>query len=605
MVISLPLLKLSNPPGGGVVAAIFGFIPFAAHYFLLNFVAGLLPLCLSLLLPKALYILIRTALFFLLQVLLIIDTKIYSIFHYHINALVLNVLTTEGASDSVILGKGTILTFLFFLSCVLFLEVLINVYFNGRHRKWEEDRRAVLIKAFRTAFVIGIALIIFEKGMYAYADLYDKTAITKGAAVYPFYKPLTIKRFAHRHLGFKFSKENRIKAHSDGVTLQYPREELRFDAARDKKYNVIVIVLEGLRFDNLDRQIMPNVWEFGQQALIYNNHYSGGNGSRFGIFSLMYGIEGTYWRTFLAHRTSPVLINTLLDRQYDFKILAGTSMTFPEFRSTVFVKVPQHVEDKFATTDNVERDRIMTAKFIDYLSNRSKDKPFFAFLFFNASHQPYNYPKEYERFTPVLKEELNYFKDTGRDKIDMLKNRYRNAVYFDDSLLGRIIRTIKGQGLLENSIVVITGDHGEEFFENGFFGHTSTFDDYQTKTVFVMSYPKTEHRSIERITSHADLVPTIMEAMGCTSPLDRYTQGLSLLDSNPKRQYITSTNMDNAAIIDDQFKIVFSTAMYNMGSLELRRKSDYTLVENQKEIFRQKKNIFFDISNDMSAFYLK
>ncbi len=601
MAISLPLLKLSNPDGG--FAKVFSLIPFTAHYFSLNFIIGLLPLCLSLLLPRTFYIIIRTTLFFLLQTLLIIDTKIYSIFHYHINALVLNVITTEGASDSVILGKGTILTFLFFLSCVLFVEVLINVYFNGRHKELGENRKASLIKAFRTAFVLGISLIIFEKGMYAYADLYDKTTITKGAAVYPLYMPLTIKRFAHKHLGFKFSEENRIKAHGDGAKLQYPKEELRFDAARDKKYNIIVIVLEGLRFDNLDRQIMPNVWEFGQRALIYNNHYSGGNGSRFGIFSLMYGIEGTYWRSFLAHRTSPVLINTLLDRQYDFKILAGTSMTFPEFRSTVFVKVPQYVEDKFTTTDNVERDRIMTDKFIDYLSTRPTEKPFFAFLFFNASHQPYNYPKEYEKFRPVLKEDLNYFKDTGRDKIDMLKNRYRNAVYFDDSLLGRIIQTLGKQRLLENSIVVITGDHGEEFFENGFFGHTSTFDDYQTKTVFLMSYPKTGHRVIERITSHADFVPTVMEAMGCISPLDRYTQGLSLLDSNPKRQYITSTNLDNAAIIDDQFKIVFSTAMYNIGSLELRRKADYSLVADQKDILKQEGNKLLDSSLKMSEFF--
>lgn len=604
MAISLPLLKLSNP-ASGVVAAIISFLPFAAHYFFLNFMIGILPLGLSLLLPKTLFVIIRTSLFFLLQILLIIDTKIYSMFHYHINALVLNIITTEGASDSVILGKGTIFTFLFFLSCILFLEILINVYFNGRHKKWGEDRRAVLIKAFRTVFVIGISLIIFDKGMYAYADLVNNTAITKSATLYPLYQPLTINRFAKKFLGYKVSKENRIKAHDTGTTLRYPKEKLRFDSAQDKKYNIIVIVLEGLRFDNLDQQIMPNVWEFGQRALIYKNHYSGGNGSRFGIFSLMYGLEGTYWQAFLSQRVSPALINTLIDKQYDFKILASTSLSFPEFRSTVFVKVPEHIEDTFTTNDNVERDRIITNKFIDYLSTRRKEKPFFAFLFYNASHQPYNYPKEYEKFRPVLKEELNYFKDTGRDKIDMLKNRYRNAVYFDDSLIGKIIRTLGEQHLLDNSIVVITGDHGEEFFENGFFGHTSSFDDYQTKTVFLMSYPKTEHRIIERITSHADLVPTVMETLGCISPLDHYTHGIPLLDSNSRRLYVTATNWYNAAIIDEQFKVAFSTSMYNMGTLEVHRKTDYTLVENQKEIIRQKRNILLNISREMSEFYSK
>jgi membrane-anchored protein YejM (alkaline phosphatase superfamily) len=89
----------------------------------------------------------------------------------------------------------------------------------------------------------------------------------------------------------------------------------------------------------------------------------------------------------------------------------------------------------------------------------------------------------------------------------MLRNRYRNAVYFEDALIGKIFHTLREQRLLDKSIVVITGDHGEEFFENGYFGHTSSFDDYQTKTVFVLHHPKTERHIVERITSHLDLVP--------------------------------------------------------------------------------------------------
>jgi membrane-anchored protein YejM (alkaline phosphatase superfamily) len=539
-----------------------------------------------------------------LQIILLIDTKIYTIFHYHINPLVLNIITTEGASDSIVLGRDTIATFSALLLFILLLETLINLYFVNFSKKTGQEKLLFFRKSFMVALLTGLCLIAVEKGMYAYADLVNDTTITKNAKLYPLYQPLTIKRFALKFLHMNVTREENFKVPSENTILKYPKEKLIFDPAKDKRYNIIIIAVEGLRFDNLNKETMPNVWDFGQKNIIYNDHYSGGNGSRFGLFSLLYGIEGTYWHTFLGRRVSPVLIDTLLEKGYDFRILSSTALTFPEFRSTAFVRVPEYIEDTFKTNDNVERDRIMTNRFVDYLSTRKDEKPFFAFLFYNASHQPYNYPVEFEKFQPVLKEELNYFKNAGRDKIDMLRNRYRNAVYFDDALIGKIFHTLREQRLLDRSIVVITGDHGEEFFENGYFGHTSSFDDYQTKTVFVLHHPKTEHHTVERITSHLDLVPTVMESLGCTSPVENYSQGVSLL-GNAKRPYIISANWDNASIIGDEVKIIFSTELYRMGTLEVRRKTDYALVENQKEIIRQKRNILFNVSRGMSEFYSK
>ncbi len=68
--------------------------------------------------------------------------------------------------------------------------------------------------------------------------------------------------------------------------------------------------------------------------------------------------------------------------------------------------------------------------------------------------------------------------------------------------LEKFILSLKKSGMLEKTIVLITGDHGEEFYENGFLGHTSSFDDYQTKTVFVLHYPGIKNQTINRITSH-------------------------------------------------------------------------------------------------------
>ena len=344
--ISIQLLNSGNQ-GNGFYNNLFSVIPFIAHYFLLNFIIGLFTYCLSFILHKKIIFVLRTSLFFLLQIILLLDTKIYTIFHYHINPLVLNIITTEGASDSIVIGRGTVATFSAVLLFILLIETLINYYFVNFSRKIEQKKLLFFKKSFRVALIAGLCLIAIEKGMYAYADLVNNTTITKNAKLYPLYQPLTIKRFAIKYLHMKVNREENFKGPAVNTALKYPKEKLGFDPEKDKKYNIIIIAVEGLRFDNLDKDIMPNVWKFGQDNIIYSNHYSGGNGSRFGIFSLLYGIDGTYWHTFLAHRTSPVLIDTLVGKGYDFKVLSSTALTFPEFRKTAFIRIPEHIEDTF------------------------------------------------------------------------------------------------------------------------------------------------------------------------------------------------------------------------------------------------------------------
>ena len=600
MIISFSLLNINNQQGNAYT--FFSIITFVAHYFLLNLLVGLLAYCFSVVLNKKTATILMIFLFSLLQLILLFDTRIYTIFHYHINPLVLNVITTEGVSDSVIIGKGTIAVFSLILAGILCAEIIIHLYFSNINKNPERKSLLMAKNISKVIFWTGLLLIGADKAIYAYGDIVNNTAITQNAKLFPLYQPLTIKRFISKVLHIKVDRELNFKVSTKDTTLNYPQKPLRFNPSAGKKFNIIIIVVDGLRFDMLSKDIMPNTWEFGQRNIIFKNHYSGGNGTRFGIFSLLYGIDGTYWHNFLARRVSPVLIDVLGDNGYEFKILSSTHLTFPEFRKTAFIRIPDSIEDSFVNTDTDEKDRIITEKFIKYISNPEDKKPFFAFIFYDSSHQPYYYPEGFEKFQPVSDHEINYFKDIGKDNIFILKNRYKNAIFYNDYLIGNIIASLKKNNLFDNSIVVITGDHGEEFYENGYFGHTSSFDDYQVKTVFVLHYPGVELFSTERITSHLDLVPTLIESLGCISPPEDYSHGFSLLNKT-RHTYITSSNWDASAIIDDEYKIIFSTEMYNIRSLEVRRKNDYSLAGNQKDVIKQKKNILLGTALKMSEFY--
>jgi membrane-anchored protein YejM (alkaline phosphatase superfamily) len=598
MVISLPLFREAIHEATPAIIAL-QLVVFVSHYFMLNLALGLAIALLSTILSRRPLAVVSGLLFLLLQMLLIIDVRIYTIFHYHINALVWNLLTTEGVSDSVMLGKNTVLTFSVFLVLIFAAETFVMIAMG----RLSVGKERFLSRASKVLFFVCLAGIAVDKATYAYANIVNNTKITQNVKLYPLYQPLTINRFARKVLHINVNREKEIRVNDDYRDINYPKELLRFDPERNRKYNVIVLAVEGLRFDMLDPEIMPNTWKFSRQNLAFKNHYSGGNGSRFGIFSLFYGIHGSYWHNFLSRRISPIMMDTLIDKGYDFKILSSTLLTFPEFRKTAFVRVPAFIEDSFETSDMTERDRIITDKLISYLSSHNREKPFFSYLFFNSSHQTYKYPPAFAKFRPVVeREEINYFTDADKEKMPMFKNRFKNAVYYTDHMIGKIITALEAKGLMDRTVLLITGDHGDEFYENGYFGHTSAFGDYQVKTVFVLHVPGAGARSIERLTSHMDFVPTVMELMGTITPAESYSQGLSLLGSK-EHDYVSSANWDTASMIDNKVKIVYSTELYNIDCFEVRNKHDYTLVSDNKEIIKQKKPYLFDVLRSMTEFY--
>jgi membrane-anchored protein YejM (alkaline phosphatase superfamily) len=586
LVISIPLLSYIE---GNIFLEI---ITYIAHFYLLN-LAIAIPLYIVSIFSTPIASILNVMIYSIFQIILLIDIKIYSLFHFHINSLVWNVIAVEGVSDSVTLGKGTILFLILFVLLILSVETILNFLLRKKLPHSLENVSKI-------AFFIGLLLIFTDKALYAYGDLMNKTEITKNSRLYPLYQPLTIKRFASRFLGINVNREEGLRVNIKPKALNYPKAKIKFEER--KNYNILIIAVEGLRFDMLDHEIMPEVWEFSKQAVVFKNHYSGGNGSRFGLFSLLYGISGTYWHSFLASRVSPVLIDSLIDKGYEFLILSSTRLTFPEFRKTAFVRIPDAITDSFDTDLSHERDRIITEKFIDFILKRKRTVPFFSFMFFDSSHQPYHYPEKFKKFKPVLEgKEINYFKDVSKDNQDLIKNKYKNAIYYEDRLIGEIIKYLKEKDYLRDTIVVVTGDHGEEFYENGYHGHTSSFDDYQSRVVFVLWHPDAEPALREDLTSHIDLVPTIMTSLGCTNPFGDYTQGISLLEKK-ERPFIITANWDTAAFIDNEYRVIFSTESYR-GTFEVRTKDGYTLVSDTDRILKEKVSLLRTGLKELSEFY--
>ena len=64
---------------------------------------------------------------------------------------------------------------------------------------------------------------------------------------------------------------------------------------------------------------MPETYALGRTGTVFNRHFSGGNCTRFGIFSIIYGIYGNYWFPMLGELKGPALIDAMEAQDYDMR----------------------------------------------------------------------------------------------------------------------------------------------------------------------------------------------------------------------------------------------------------------------------------------------
>ena len=192
---------------------------------------------------------------------------------------------------------------------------------------------------------------------------------------------------------------------------------------------------------------------------------------------------------------------------------------------------------------------------IGFLQKRDPARPFMSFFFFESTHARYFFPDSAVIARPYL-ENVDYSKMSRASlapQIDQLLNRYTNASHWLDMQLGRIYDGLERQGLMDNTIIIVTGDHGEEFLENGFWGHNSSFVEQQIRTPMVMWMPGMPHADIDRVTSHLDVGTTLLQTLGAPKDATTYSLGRSLFDTTT-RPYVVSSDWHSISVITDDMK---------------------------------------------------
>lgn len=103
-----------------------------------------------------------------------------------------------------------------------------------------------------------------------------------------------------------------------------------------------------------------------------------------------------------------------------------------------------------------------------------------------------------------------------------LRRDYRREVEYLDEQLGRLLVELERRGEREDTIVVLTADHGDEFYEHGRYGHGNLPYDELIHVPLVVDFPEPipceRDGPVEEVVRHVDLLPTVLDAMDATIP---------------------------------------------------------------------------------------
>jgi membrane-anchored protein YejM (alkaline phosphatase superfamily) len=305
-------------------------------------------------------------------------------------------------------------------------------------------------------------------------------------------------------------------------------------------------MLESWRADAFGPGLTPEIARLAETSLVFRRHLSGGNATGAGVFSAFYGLHGTYFPSFTAARRGPILLDRLRELGFATTVISSRSLSYLSIRSTIFSAIEAGVDDDLPGS-KVERDALAAERASAFIRSNAGRGPFFLALFLDATHAPYDSPPEYRRHLPSLP-------DLGYRLLDPqwpepFHNRYRNAVQYDDHLVGVVLDALRAAGVLDASVVLITGDHGEEFREHGAFFHGSNYSDEQIHVPLILHVPGGAPAVREDRTSHVDLAPTILGLLGCTSPPPTYALGSTLL-SPREPGYALTCGLDGCAVVE-------------------------------------------------------
>ena len=337
------------------------------------------------------------------------------------------------------------------------------------------------------------------------------------------------------------------------IITGYPLEAAEVNVSKPQKpeppKNVILITISTLRADHVsclgyERNTTPNFDAFGRENVLFRNAFATSgwmmpaHGS---IFTSLY--PGLHGATHIDRRLgnecytlAEILkdngyycvgfcCNPRLDEEHGFE--QGFDI-YDDYSVSMMLHSLAFENEEALDINRQRTNALINDAAIGWLQNNNH-KPFFMFVHYYDNHWDYLPPSPYYELydseydglidgTEIAREPLFSNPPSERD-IQHIIDLYDGEVKQTDNDLGEMLKYLKDNALLDNSIIVILGDHGEQFYEHGHTSHHGIYEEL-IHIPLTVSIPGTRAKGkiIDSLVSQVDILPTILGYLQIPAP---------------------------------------------------------------------------------------
>jgi arylsulfatase A-like enzyme len=314
-------------------------------------------------------------------------------------------------------------------------------------------------------------------------------------------------------------------------------EPLLYQKNYEKKPNVILIVLDSARKDffgsyGFPYAITPHMDELAKESVFFTNPFSNGNWTKPSMMSFFHSEYssnlglGNSWFTTKPYQRKVYygkprnnMASILRENGYYTKSIMN-NVFFLDY-TTVGIDLGFH--DSYQVGMDILDTEALTNHALEFIEEK-KEKPFFLHFNLNTPHASYSPPSQDMLYVKKMIPSEAFF------KFESPVQRYIGEIVYTDREVGRLIEKLKSLGIYENTLIVVTGDHGElfsshhdysyHFIMKTRFGHGETHYDEEINIPYFIKLPYSQKPNKTRIdgqSSLLSLLPTILGLVGIES----------------------------------------------------------------------------------------
>lgn len=331
--------------------------------------------------------------------------------------------------------------------------------------------------------------------------------------------------------------------------------------------NVILLTVDCLRWDHLScngyhRKTTPNLDNLAEDNLIFENAYSVSSHTPEAVPAMLSGRYPDVFSDNEYQRAVPTIAD----------LLANTSVLSGAFHSNIHVSRINGFESGFnyffddlyfgqnrllalgqkvlnrifksRQTYYARADEI-NQKSLDWLNSLDGSQEFFLWNHYMDVHGPYEPPAEYQK---IFRDEFvdrdeahDLFHRAINDSSSITESEHQTLIdlydceirYIDDQI-SAFLDSIKERGLFEDSLVILTADHGDAFAEHGYYNHPRHLHEELVHVPFIVANPSVNSERVETVISTLDIVPTVLRVFNETAPKNLPGQSLREFVSSPQ-----------------------------------------------------------------------